>query len=120
MSTHLDRDVRAGEEQSVRSERLRDRDRHQEAPEHDSHQQQADRDRVGIELVRHPGRVVPGPPDDEQHERCLPNPLPGQVVEEQMRDLRDREYEDEVVEQLERRRPLLLAGVPLTLKAGHA
>ena len=116
MATHLDRDVRAREEQPVRTEGLRNRDRHQEAAEHDSHQEQADRDRVGIELVRHPGRVVPGPPDDEQHERRLSCALPGQVVEQQVRDLGDREDEDQVVEQLERRRPLLLSGVPLRWK----
>ena len=34
-----------------------------------------------------------------------------------MRDLRDREHEDEVVEELERRRLLLLARVPLPLEA---
>ncbi len=34
-----------------------------------------------------------------------------------MRHLRDREDEDEVVEELERRRPMLLAGVALALEA---
>ena len=36
-----------------------------------------------------------------------------------MRHLRDREHEDEVVEELERRRPLLLARVAVALEAAR-
>ena len=65
-------------------------------------------DRLRVEHVRHPGRVVPRPPDDEQDEHRLSRPVPRQVAEQQMRDLRDREHEDEVVEQLQVRGVLLL------------
>ena len=39
MATDLDRDVRAGEEQTAVAERIGDRDRHHEAREHDREQQ---------------------------------------------------------------------------------
>ena len=87
--------------------------------EHDRHQQQAHDRRVGIELVRHPGRVVPRPPDHEQHERRLARALPAQVLEQKMRHLRDGEDEDEVVEELQRRRPLLLPSVEVALEAAR-
>ena len=82
-------------------------------------QQEAHDDRAGIELVRDPGRVVPRPPDDEQHERRVADPLPRQVLEQQVRDLRDREYEHEVVEELERRHTLPLLGTPAELIGAH-
>ena len=74
---------------------------------------------MGVELVRDPGRVVPGPPDDEQAERRVPGAAPAQVVEQQVRDLRDREDEDEVVEELERGCPLLLTRVARSLESRH-
>ncbi len=114
----LDRDVGAGEEQPAAGEGLGDRDREQQAAEHQPDQEQPDDDRARVELVRDPGRVVPGPPDDEQREQRPPGAAPGEVVEQQVRDLRDREDEDEVVEELERRRALL-AALPATLEAGH-
>ena len=49
----------------------------------------------------------------------MPGALPRQVVEQQVRDLRDREHEDEVEEELERRRPLLVPVVVRTLEAAH-
>lgn len=77
------------------------------------------RGRVRVELVREPGRVVPRPPDDEQHERRLGDALPGQVLEQQLRDLRDREDEDEVVEELERADAALALGLRAPPE-GHA
>ncbi len=102
----LDHDVGDREQQPALAERLRDRDRHQQARQHQRDQQQPDERRVRVELVRRPGRVVPRPPDHEQHERRLAGALPRQVREQQVRDLRDREDEDEVVEELEARRAL--------------
>ena len=49
----------------------------------------------------------------------MPHTVPGQVVEQQVRDLCDREHEDEVEEELERRRPLLVPVVVRTLEAAH-
>jgi hypothetical protein len=113
VASDLDRDVRAGEEQRAVAEGAGDRDREQEAGEHQCDQEQPDDSRVGVELVRDPGRVVPGPPDDEERQRHVPGAAPAEVVEQEVRDLRDGEDEDEVVEELERRRPLLLAAPAL-------
>ena len=115
--THLDGDVRAGEQETPRPERVRNGYCHHERREHDPHQQQADNRRVRIELVRHPCGVVPRPPDDEQDECRLAGAPPREVVEQQVRHLRDGEHEDEVVEELERRRPLLLPRVAVALEA---
>jgi hypothetical protein len=115
----LDCDVGGGEEQRLVAERLRDRDRHQEAGQHQRDQQQTDDDRAGIELVGDPGRVVPRPPDDEQHERRLSGPLPRQVLEQQVRYLRDRKDEDEVVEELERGHALLDPGIAVERGSRH-
>jgi hypothetical protein len=119
VTADLDRDVRAGEEEGVRSEGLRDRYGQQEAREHEPDEQQPDGGRLRIELVRDPRRVVPGPPHDEEHDRGLPHAGPGQVREQQVRDLRDREDEHEVVEQLERRRALLPADLAAALEAAR-
>ena len=91
-----------------------------EAAEHDREQQQPHRHGVRVELVRHPRRVVPGPPGDEQRERGVPGAVPAEVVEQDVRDLRDREHEDEVVEELEVGGPLLLSRLAAAQVAGHA
>ena len=48
-----------------------------------------------------------------RNKRPLGRARQGQVRKQEVRDLRNREDEDEVVEQLQRRRPLLAAGRPL-------
>ena len=115
----LEDDIRRREQEAALAERIRDRNRHHEAGEHHADQQEPDDGRVGVELVRDPGRVVPRPPDDEQHERAATGARPCQVVEQQVGDLRDREHEDQVEEQLQRRRALLLPRVTIALEAGH-
>ena len=59
-----------------------------------------------IEPVGHPGRVDPRPPDDEQQERRPRHAGDGEVAEDLVRQLRDREDVDEVEEQLDRGRRL--------------
>ena len=119
MPADLDRDIRTGEQQRAAAERVRDRDGHQEAGEHDREHEQPHDDRVRVEHVRDPGRVVPRPPDDEQDEQRSCRAVPGQLAEQQMRDLGDREHEDEVVEQLEVRGVLLLVGGGFAQVATH-
>ena len=119
MPPDLDRDVRSDEEERAAPERVRNRDRHHEAGEHDREHEQPDDDRVGIEHVRDPGGVVPGPPDDEQDEERPAGAAPGEVVEEQVRHLCDGEHEDEVVEELEVRSVPFLVGQALTEKPAH-
>ncbi len=109
VARQLERHVGAREQQRAVAEGVRDRDRHPEAREHAEHQDQAHADPVGVEPVDHPGRVDPRPPDDEQQERGLRRARPGEVVQQQVRELRDREDVDEVEEQLEVRRALLAA-----------
>ena len=109
-SPDLDRHVRSGEEQTAAPERVGDGDGHHEAREHEREHEQSHDDRVGIEHVRDPRRVGPRPPDHEQDEERPPGSTPRQVVEQQMRDLRDGEDEDEVVEELEVRRVRFLVG----------
>jgi len=84
LTADLDRDVASREEQPARAERVRDRDREQEGSEHHPDQHEADDGRFRVELVRQPRRVVPRPPDDEQHEQRLPHALPGQMGEQHM------------------------------------
>jgi hypothetical protein len=118
----LDRDVRAREQKAVLPERFGDGDCHREAREHHREQKEAHRDRVRVDLARDPRRVVPRPPDDEEREQRVAGSGPAQVVEQQLRELRDREDEDEVVEELERGCVLLLTAsstrVPAHRRAG--
>jgi hypothetical protein len=120
LAPDLDRDVGADEEQRPAPERLRDRHRHDEAAEHDREHEQPHRHRIRVEHVRHPGGVVPRPPDDEQREQRVAGARPGQVVEQQVRHLRDGEHEDEVVEELQVRRVLLLVGRGAAQEPAHA
>ena len=116
----LDCDVRAGEEQRPAPERLRNRHGQHEAQEHEREHEEPHHDRVRVEHVRHPGRVVPRPPHDEQDEQRLRRAAPGQVGQQQVGHLRDREHEDEVVEQLQVRCVLLLVGRGVAEVAAHS
>ena len=120
MPADLDHDVGTGEKERAVAEGPGYRDRQDEAGEREPDEDEADDDRLEVELVRDPGRVVPSPPDDEQRKSRVPRPLPAQVVEQEMRDLRDREDEDEVEEELEARRALLAAVALAEVAAVHA
>ena len=69
-------------------------------------EQQTDRYGLGIQFVGGPGRVVPRPVHREKSYQGLQDAGPRQVLEQEVGDLRDREYEHEVVEELEGRSPL--------------
>ncbi len=90
----------------MRLESLRYRHRHEEADEHQGQEQQTDRYGLGIQFVGGPGRVVPRLVHREKSYQGLQDAGPRQVLEQEVGDLRDREYEHEVVEELEGRRPL--------------
>ncbi len=87
-------------------EGLRYRHRHEEADEHQGQKQQADRNGLRIQFVGGPGRVVPRPVHREEHYQGLQDAGPRQVLEQEVGDLRDREHEHEIVEELEGRGPL--------------
>jgi hypothetical protein len=119
VAANLDRNIGAGEEQRPAAERFRDRDRHDQAGQHDPKQDQLNNDRVRVQLIRDPGGVVPRPPHHHQHQQGLARTLPRQVIQQQMRHLRDREHEHQVVEQLQHRHPLLHARQPPTHEPAH-
>ncbi len=108
---HLQQDVGAGEQRREPAEGLGDGDRHQQAGCHHHQQHQPHQHRLGIEPVGHPGGVDPGPPHDQQQEQRLQGAAQRQVMKQQVAELRHREHEDQVEEQLQPGRPLLLAGV---------
>ena len=106
VATDLQRDVARREQQPLLAERLRQRGGHEQAAEHHRGEHPADRRRGRVEPVRHPRRVDPRPPDDEQQERGPRHAGDGEVVEDLVRQLGDREDVDEVEEQLDRGRRL--------------
>jgi hypothetical protein len=68
-----------------------------------------------IDGVRQPGIGRPRPPERGQHERATADPGERRVVGEQYRDLREREHEDEIEEELARRNSVFV----LERRRGH-
>jgi hypothetical protein len=96
-----------GEQQRVVVEGFRDRERRcQERPHRGEHEEALDPLLRG-DVVRQPGIAAPGPPEQGEHEHALAEALPGRVVRHEQGDLGQREDEDEVEEELERRDLLL-------------
>ena len=83
----------------------RDDQHRRHRPEHD----QPHRALLGVDDAGQPGVADPGPPEHPEHQQSLGQPRPGRVVGHQRRALGDREDEDEVEEELQRRHPLALA-----------
>jgi hypothetical protein len=110
VASDLKRDVRAGEQQPLAVERIRDRGGHQQARERATNKHEPDRNRPRVKPVDHPGGVDPCPPDDEQQK---PRPCyrhqTETAVDHEMRKLRDREHVHQIEEQLHRRGRLLTA-----------
>ena len=100
--------VGAREQQRVLAEPLGDRHRHQQARAHHEDQHEPDRPGVRVEPVGHPRRVVPRPVQGDEHERRLGRARPADVGEQIVRQLGDSEDVDEVEEELEERRALLV------------
>ena len=78
----------------------RDRRRQHQAAQHHQEDQDADGRQLGVEPVGDPGGVDPHPPHREKQQRDLDRAERREVLQQRMRDLRDREDEDEVEEQL--------------------
>ncbi len=100
-------DQREGERQAA--ERLRHAERDQQQRRHRAEDHQAHRALLGVDHAGQPGVADPRPPEDAEHQQALGQPLPGRVVGHQRRALGDREDEDEVEEELQRRHPLAFA-----------
>ncbi len=108
--------VRAREDERVVAEHVRDGERRHEHRDHGAEHHDPDLALLGIDGVRQPGVGGPRPPEDAEHDEALREPGPGRVAADQRGDLREREDEDEVEEELERS-DTLLAGLLARLDA---
>ena len=86
----------------VVSERAGHRQGDAEHRPHGGEHDQPDAALIDVQRAGQPGIAAPRPPDRRQHEHPPKHSAPRRVIGEQARDLRDREHEDQVEEQLER------------------
>ena len=99
--------VGAREEERVVAEDVRDRQRRDQHRRHGPEHHDPDEALFRIDRVRQPGVRGPRPPEHTQHDQSLGEPCPGRVGDHEAGHLRDREHEDQVEEELERRDALL-------------
>jgi hypothetical protein len=114
-----DDEVRNAEEQRVVSEGARYRQGDAEHGSHRGKHRETDAALVHIHRARQPRVDAPPPPERCEHEHAAEDSAPGRVVREQARDLRDREHEHQVEEELERRDLVLVVVLELALDVGH-
>src|SRR5207249_1214714 len=96
-----DGEIRNREPRTLGVVRVRDCERHEEAAERRDEHGEPDAEAVDVDRVRQPGIAGPGPPDDAEYQGG-PREAPGCWLRADQRgDLRDREDEDEVEEELE-------------------
>ena len=100
-------DQREGERQVAEGFRHAERDEQQRR--HRAEDDQAHRALLGVDHAGQPGVAGPGPPEHAEHQQALGQARPGRVVRHQRRALGDRQHEDEVEEELQRRYPLAFA-----------
>ncbi len=98
-----------GEGQRQVAEGLRHAERGDQQRRHRAEDDQPHGALLGVDHAGQPGVADPGPPEHAEHQQPLAQPRPGRVVGHQRRALGDREDEDEVEEELQRRDPLALA-----------
>ena len=115
-----DEEVGEAEQHSVVSESARHRQGDAEHRRHRGKHRQSDAALVDVQRARQPCVTGPRPPDRRKDEHPVEHSAPSRVVREQARDLRDREHEDEVEEELERRDLVLVAVLEPALGVGHA
>ena len=108
-----DERVGAGEEERVVAERPRDGERRDQHRAHGGEHRDSNRPLFGVDRVRQPRVGGPRPPEHREDEHALDEAGPGRIVDDETGHLRQREDEDQVEEELERRHPLLGALLPL-------
>jgi hypothetical protein len=81
VATDLDGDVRPGEDQATRAERVRRHECQHKATEHAADEKRLYRRLVRVEPVGDPRRVAPHPPQGEQQHHRLESAAPAQVVQ---------------------------------------
>jgi hypothetical protein len=113
---HEQRDLReaddrvgAGEQERLVAERAGHAQRHDEERGHGGEHHQPHGALLRVDHARQPGVADPRPPHHAEHQQALGEALPGRLVGHQRGALRQRQDEDEVEEQLERRDSRLLA-----------
>jgi hypothetical protein len=90
------------EQDAVIAERRRDGKRRDEHGGHRHQQRRKHNALIGIDRIRQPGIGRPRPPERCEDQQPLPEPTPRRIVQQHPRDLRERQDEDEVEEELER------------------
>jgi hypothetical protein len=108
----LEEQVPGYEQPRAPVERVGDRDRHEQAGEHQPDEQNAHRQPVRVEPVRPPRGHVPGVDDRECQDHRLGARPQIHVLDQVVGELSDREDVDEVEQQLERGDDPLRAGRP--------
>ena len=103
-----DEEVGDPEEHRVVAEGAGNRQRGDQHRPHRGEHHQPDAALVDVSRARQPGVDAPRPPERRENEHPAEDASPRRVVREQSRDLRDREHEGQVEEELERR-DLMLA-----------
>ena len=96
------------EREPARRERVRDREREDEVPAHPAEEQQSSLRRVRGDGVCHPRVAAVHPPDHGEHQHDLCGRAQPRIVVDRGGQLGDREDEDQVEEELERRDPVRL------------
>ena len=98
---HLAEHVGAREQQRLAVEGMRHRRRQQQAGQHQHEHQRAHRRAIRVHPVGEPAGVHPHPPHREQQEQGLQRADQRQVLDQRVRQLRHREHEHQVEEQLD-------------------
>ena len=114
-----DEEVGDAEQHGVVSEGARHRQGDAEHRRHRGEHRQPDATLVDVHRARQPRVDAPRPPERREHEHPAEDSTPRRVVREQDRDLGDREHEDQVEEELERRDLVLVALLVLGVGHGH-
>ena len=102
------------EKDAVIAERVRDGERGDEHRPHRNQHRPPHRAHTGIDGVRQPGVGRPRPPEHAENQQTMSKPTPRRIVRQPRRDLRQREHEHEIEEELERRYALLTLSVKHT------
>jgi hypothetical protein len=104
------------------AEGLLDAERDDQHRRHRGEDDQADHPGLGVDDAGQPGVADPRPPEHAEDQEALHQARPGLVMRHQRRALGDREDEDEVEEELQRRHPLALAadGAEAMVRFGRA
>ncbi len=102
-----DEEVGAAEQDAAVAEGLGDAQGDDQHAAHRGEHAEAIQVLIGIDAVGEPSVGAPGPPDGGEDEQPFAEPRPPRVVRHLERHLGEREDEDQVEEELERRHPLL-------------